>query len=146
MNSLQIKLRKLLQGHEGMTTRQLSKHVGSGMQDITRSLKAMPDAYVDRWTGPERGQWAAVWCVVEVPEDCPKPNEKNMEAPLLQTQRANRARQDSLGDGKSQRAAVHLGADNGQATGGQALGSLGKTLWQRLRGTHTQLDAGDQKQ
>ena len=145
MNSLQIKLRKLLQGHEGMTTRQLSKHVGSGMQDITRSLKAMPDAYVDRWTGPERGQWAAVWCVVEVPEDCPKPNEKNMEAPLLQTQRANRARPHSLGDGKGQRAAVHLGADQRQATGGQALGSIGKTLWQRLRGTHTPLDAGDQK-
>jgi hypothetical protein len=84
--------------------------------------------------------------VVEVPEDCPKPNEKNMEAALLQAQRADRARSDSLGDGKGQRAAMHLGADQKQATGGQALGSLGKTLWQRLRGTHTQLDAGDQKQ
>ena len=73
MNRLQIKLRQLLQGHEGMTTRQLSQLVDSGMQDITRSLKAMPDAYVDRWTGPERGQRAAVWCVVDVPEDCPKP-------------------------------------------------------------------------
>jgi hypothetical protein len=73
MTQLQTKLRALLRGHEGMTTRQLSALVDSGMRDINRSLKTMPDAYVDRWTGPERGQWAAVWCVVDVPEDCPKP-------------------------------------------------------------------------
>jgi hypothetical protein len=73
MNTLPNKLRQLLKGHDGMTTRQLSALVDSGMRDITRSLKTMPDAYVDRWTGPERGQWAAVWCVVDVPEDCPKP-------------------------------------------------------------------------
>jgi len=73
MKYLQIRLRKRLKGHDGMTTKQLSLLVDSCPRDITRSLKAMPDAYVDRWTGPERGQWAAVWCVVEVPEDCPKP-------------------------------------------------------------------------
>jgi hypothetical protein len=73
MNTLPNKLRKRLKGTDGMTTRQLSALVDSGMRDITRALKAMPDAYVDRWTGPERGQWAAVWCVVDVPEDCPKP-------------------------------------------------------------------------
>jgi hypothetical protein len=73
MTQLQAKLRALLRGHEGMTTRQLSYRTDSDMRDITRSLKVMPDAYVDRWTGPERGQWAAVWCVVDVPEDCPKP-------------------------------------------------------------------------
>ena len=73
MNTLPNKLRQLLKGHDGMTTQQLSLLVDSCPRDITRSLKTMPDAYVDRWTGPERGQWAAVWCVVEVPEDCPKP-------------------------------------------------------------------------
>jgi hypothetical protein len=73
MTQLQTKLRALLTGTDGMTTRQLSAQVDSDMQDITRSLKAMPDSYVDRWTGPERGQWAAVWCVVDVPQDCPKP-------------------------------------------------------------------------
>lgn len=73
MNTLPNKLRHLLQGHDGMTTKQLSQLVDICPRDITRSLKTMPDAYVDRWTGPERGQWAAVWCVVEVPEDCPKP-------------------------------------------------------------------------
>ena len=73
MKYLQTRLRKRLQGHDGMTTKQLSQLVDSCPRDITRSLKTMPDAYVDRWTGPERGQWAAVWCVVDVPEDCPKP-------------------------------------------------------------------------
>jgi hypothetical protein len=73
MKYLQARLRKRLKGHDGMTTKQLSQLVDSCPRDITRSLKAMPDAYVDRWTGPERGQWAAVWCVVDVPEDCPKP-------------------------------------------------------------------------
>jgi hypothetical protein len=73
MNTLPNKLRQLLKGHDGMTTKQLSQLVDSCPRDITRSLKTMPDAYVDRWTGPERGQWAAVWCVVDVPEDCPKP-------------------------------------------------------------------------
>lgn len=73
MKYLQTRLRKRLHGHDGMTTKQLSQLVDSCPRDITRALKTMPDAYVDRWTGPERGQWAAVWCVVEVPEDCPKP-------------------------------------------------------------------------
>jgi hypothetical protein len=73
MTQLQTKIRNLLQASDGMTTRQLALCIDSGTQDITRALKAMPDAYVDRWTGPERGQWAAVWCVVDVPEDCPKP-------------------------------------------------------------------------
>ena len=73
MTQLQTKIRNLLQASDGMTTKQLAITIDSGMRDITRALKAMPDCYVDRWTGPQRGQWAAVWCVVEVPEDCPKP-------------------------------------------------------------------------
>ena len=56
MKYLQTRLRKRLRGHDGMTTKQLSQLVDSCPRDITRSLKAMPDAYVDRWTGPERGQ------------------------------------------------------------------------------------------
>lgn len=73
MTQLQTKLRVLLTGTDGMTTRQLAAHVNSDMRDITRSLKAMPDAYIDRWWTKARGPYAAVWCVVDVPEDCPKP-------------------------------------------------------------------------
>jgi len=145
MKPLQTKLRQLLQEHEGMTTRQLSVHVGSDLRDITKALKAMPDSYIDRWTGPYRGQWAAVWCVVEVPEDCPKPNEKNMEAPLLQTQRASGARQDDLGDGTSQRTSGALGTDGRQSFSGQALGFLRKTLWRKRGSTNSPVDAVDKK-
>jgi hypothetical protein len=73
MTQLQTKIRNLLQASDGMTTKELAITIDSGMRDISRALKAMPDAYVDRWTGPKRGQWAAVWCVVDVPENCPKP-------------------------------------------------------------------------
>jgi len=146
MNSHHPKLRALLKDSDGLTVRQLEFALDVDMRTLTKSLKSMPDGYIDRWVGPNRGQYAAVWCVVEVPEDCPRPNEKNMEAALLQTQRPNRARPDDLGDGTSKGAADNVGADQRQAIGGQALGSLGKTLWQRLRGSNPKLDAGDQKQ
>lgn len=58
---------------DGMTSFELSKQIGVGPSSIAMSLKAMPDAYVDRWVKKSRGPFAAVWCVVEVPEDCPKP-------------------------------------------------------------------------
>jgi hypothetical protein len=73
MSQLQNKLRELLTGTDGMTTRQLGAYVDSGMRDITRALKVMPDAYIDRWQVKNRGQYAAVWCVVDVPENCPRP-------------------------------------------------------------------------
>jgi hypothetical protein len=69
-----------------------------------------------------------------------------MEAALLPTQRANRARSHDLGISQGKRAALYLGADAEQGFGGQALGSIRKALWRRLRGTHTQLDESDQKQ
>jgi len=40
-------------------------------------LENMPDVYIDRWIPKdERGgsKWRAVWCIVEVPEDCPMPS------------------------------------------------------------------------
>jgi len=106
----------------------------------------MPDSYIDRWSGPHRGQWAAVWCVVEVPEDCPKPDEKNMEAPLLQTQRADRARQDDLGDGKGKGVADNVGVDPRPSIGGQALSYIRKSLWRKRRAADTPMDAVDKKQ
>jgi hypothetical protein len=146
MNSHHPKLRALLKDSDGLTVRQLESELNLDFRTIRKSLKLMPDAFIDRWTGPERGQWAAVWCVVEVPEDCPRPNEKNIQAPSVQAQRASGTRSDDLGDGEGNGATDNVGVDQRQAAGGQALGSLGKALWQRLRGTNQKLDAGDQKQ
>lgn len=41
--------------------------------NIRRSLKGLPDAYIDRWESASRKAYKAVWCVVIPPEDCPHP-------------------------------------------------------------------------
>ena len=146
MNSNHQRIRDYLKGSDGLTTRQLQFRSEIEQRTICKALKAMPDAYIDRWTGPHRGQWAAVWCVVEVPEDCPKPDEKNMEAPLLQTQRADRARPNDLGDGKGKGAADNVGVDQRPSIGEQALSYIRKSLWRKRRAADTPVDAVDKKQ
>ena len=146
MNTHHQKIRDLLKGSDGLTTKQLQYRLEVDQRTLCKSLKSMPDSYIDRWSGPHRGQWAAVWCVVEVPEDCPKPDEKDIQAPLLQTQRANRARQDDLGDGKGKGAADNVGVDQRQSLGGQALSYIRKSLWRKRRAANTPVDAVDKKQ
>ena len=144
MNTHHQKIRDLLKDSEGLTTRQLQYRLEIDQRTLCKSLKSMPDSYIDRWTGPHRGQWAAVWCVVEVPEDCPKPDE-NIQAAQVQTQRANRAGQDDLGDGKGKGAADNVGVDQRQSLGGQALSYIRKSLWRKRREANTQLDEVDKK-
>ena len=146
MNTHHQKIRDLLKGSDGLTTKQLQYRLEVDHRTLCKSLKSMPDSYIDRWSGPHRGQWAAVWCVVEVPEDCPKPDEKSMDSSQVQTQRANRARSDDLGDGKGERAADNVGVDQRQSFGGQALSYIRKSLWRKRRAADTQLDAVDKKQ
>jgi hypothetical protein len=70
------KIRELLrQAPDGMTICQLSDITGIRKDTITTALSNMPDAYIDRWEGPYRGQWAAVWCVVVPPPNCPRPSD-----------------------------------------------------------------------
>ena len=45
---------------------------GNGQSYTLTALRKMPDTYIDRWT-PVQHTHAAVWAVVEVPEDCPAP-------------------------------------------------------------------------
>lgn len=85
MISRHPELRALLREHaDGLTVAQLAVQLRLKVKDmrpnsIQTSLATMPDAYIDRWEGPNRGQYAAVWCVVVPPENCPKPTlkEKN---------------------------------------------------------------------
>ena len=146
MNNHHQKIRDILKGSDGLTTKQLQYRLEVDQRTLCKSLKSMPDSYIDRWTGPHRGQWAAVWCVVEVPEDCPKPDEKNMEASLLQTQRANRARQDDSRNGEGKGAADNVGVDPRPSIGEQALSYIRKSLWRKRRGANTPVDAVDKKQ
>jgi hypothetical protein len=59
---------------DGLTIPEIATRLNVRKDTITNCLAAMPDAYIDRWDGPVRGQWVAVWMVVEVPENCPRPS------------------------------------------------------------------------
>ena len=146
MNSHHKQIRELLAGSDGLTVKQIQIALQIEVRTLNKSINSMGDAYIDRWTGPYRGQWAAVWCVVEVPQHCPKPDEKNMASPQAQTQRANRARQDDLGDGKGKGIADNVGVDQRQSLGGQALSYIRKSLWRKRRAANPQLDEVDKKQ
>ena len=66
---------------DGLTVEQLVQQLRLMVKDVSgnsirNSLAVMPDAYIDRWEGPNRGQYAAVWAVVVPPENCPHPTLK----------------------------------------------------------------------
>ena len=67
-------IRALLRANDdGMTVAQLSTALGSRNDVVKNCLLAMPDAYIDRYLKPVRGQHPAVWCVVVPPANCPHP-------------------------------------------------------------------------
>lgn len=71
-------IRDLLRNHpDGLTIAEIMKQMGGTYEGVSRSLRSMPDTYIDRWL-PRSGAPAAVWCAVEVPEDCPKPKNTGM--------------------------------------------------------------------
>lgn len=41
---------------------------------VITALKDMGEAYIDRWEKRATGQLAAVWCLADVPEHCPRPD------------------------------------------------------------------------
>lgn len=73
-------IRAVLRQHpEGLTTRQIMEHLPRIKKSQTlRNIleRRMPDAYIDRWAAPVRGQYQAVWCVVTPPRHCPYPTER----------------------------------------------------------------------
>jgi hypothetical protein len=77
--SNQTPLRALLREQtDGLTVAQIARVSGLDVDGINRSLKCMPDAYIDRWFATGRNKYySAVWCVVVPPENCPKPNQKD---------------------------------------------------------------------
>jgi len=64
--------------HDGLTVSEICERTEKPISPVYRALKEMPDAYVDRWVSNKehKKQWAAVWCVVVPPENCPRPTEK----------------------------------------------------------------------
>lgn len=72
--SLAPKIRELLrQNSDGLTASEIVVALSAKHKThINHVLRQMPDTYIDRWM-PTGYSPAAVWCVVEVPENCPKP-------------------------------------------------------------------------
>lgn len=73
-------IRALLRKHDdGLNAMQIARHLNLSADSIRHALSKMPDTYIDRWEGPNYGQYTAVWCAVEVPEDCPKPSKMDLQ-------------------------------------------------------------------
>jgi hypothetical protein len=64
----------LLHSPDGMTLAELHKETGVREDTLRNTVESMPDVYIDRWTGPHRGQWAAVYCLHPAPPNCPRPD------------------------------------------------------------------------
>jgi len=59
---------------DGLTAAQINSITKAPQGTIRNVLKAMPDAYIDRWSNRGTQKYiSAVWCVVIPPDDCPKP-------------------------------------------------------------------------
>ena len=65
--------RVLRDSEDGLTVKQIMDLSQVHTDSLSRILQTMPDAYIDRWSGPTQGQYSAVWCVVVPPENCPRP-------------------------------------------------------------------------
>lgn len=69
-------IREMLRSQpDGVLISDIAKHFGADLKTIRTALRNMPDTYIDRWV-KRNGTYAAVWCAVEVPEDCPRPEGK----------------------------------------------------------------------
>lgn len=74
MRSRHPDIRTLLKTNpDGMTVAQIAAVLKALPGSVNKALTHMPDAYVDRWTDPVKGQYQAVWCVITPPENCPRP-------------------------------------------------------------------------
>ena len=69
----QALIRSLLRkAPDGLTVRELMAATGNRQSYTLTAFRKMPDTSIDRGT-PVQNTHAAVWAVVEVPEDCPAP-------------------------------------------------------------------------
>ena len=76
MKSNHNTIRDLLKKHpDGLKSSDISKLTGIEVRSVNKSLESVFGVYIDRWENATyRNTLAAVWVVVDVPENCPKPN------------------------------------------------------------------------
>jgi hypothetical protein len=62
---------------DGLSANEICLKTGIYERSVRPTLKKMADCYIDRWLpGKFRTPPTAIWCVVDVPEDCPKPRKQ----------------------------------------------------------------------
>lgn len=68
-------IREVLQQHpDGLKSSDISMLTGISNRSVNKSLESVFGVYIDRWEKSEyRNNLAAIWVVVDVPDNCPKP-------------------------------------------------------------------------
>ena len=69
-------IRDLLKQHpDGLKAGEIAKITGIDKRVVNKALECVFGVYVDRWEkSTYRNTLAAIWVVVDVPDNCPKPN------------------------------------------------------------------------
>ena len=75
MNSNHNIIRDLLKQHpDGLKSSEIATLIGVSARSVNKSLESVFGVYIDRWEkSTHRNTLAAIWVVVDVPENCPKP-------------------------------------------------------------------------
>ena len=68
-------IRELLKRHpDGLKSREIADITGIDKRVVNKALESVFGVYIDRWEKSVfRNTLSAVWVVVDVPENCPKP-------------------------------------------------------------------------
>ena len=68
-------IRDTLKQHpDGLKSSDISRLTGIDYRSVNKSLESVFGVYIDRWEkSTHRNTLAAIWVVVDVPENCPRP-------------------------------------------------------------------------
>ena len=68
-------IRDTLKQHpDGLKSSDISRLTGIDYRSVNKSLEGVFGVYIDRWEkSTHRNTLAAIWVVVDVPENCPRP-------------------------------------------------------------------------
>lgn len=69
---------------DGLTLLELAVEIDSNYKAVQKAIKNVWGVYVDRWTVPKRGQFAAVYMCADVPSNAPHPTERYLPKTLWQ--------------------------------------------------------------
>jgi len=69
----------LLTSEDGLTVNEIADHFSATPATICKTIKTVYGVYIDRWTGPNRGQYSAVYMCADIPEDAPQPTCKHVK-------------------------------------------------------------------